>query len=71
MSIWSTISKIGKVRLAKVRQGYRLVAEILESLTDEQKASIMAMATPEQLQKGMELYGIWQEIWSTESEEKK
>ena len=71
MTVWSTISRIGRLRLGKMKEAFKLGSEIVESLSDEQKASLMAMATPEQLEKGFKLYEIWNEFWKVSEEEKK
>ena len=70
MSAWDTFVRIGRLRVSKLREVYKLVAEILESLDDEQKASLMMLMKPDQLEKAMKVYGIWNEFWSISKEEK-
>lgn len=69
--LWNTFTRIGRIRLGKAREAIHLLGEIIESLTAEQKAQLMMMATPEQIEKGMKLYGIWSEFWVITEEEKK
>lgn len=70
MSFYDAISKASKLKFGQLRQMYVLAKEIVESLDADQKTAIsvalMGILTPEQAIKGMELYGMWKDLWKKE-----